>query len=105
MDNDIYLYDTERLHAIASEDLVKQGLRYFNDNRVIGVARDGTRLEAQVEDENGEQYWLELVADVDGNLLVSCDCHPESGDPRPTYRPIGEGQARFVRQRRRAGCD
>lgn len=79
MDNDIYLYDTERLHDIASEDLVKQGLRYFNDNRVIGVRLDEGRLEAQVEDENGEQYWLELAADADGNLLVGCDCHPESG--------------------------
>ncbi|OAI10117.1 helicase [Methylomonas koyamae] len=79
MDNDIYLYDTERLHAIASEDLVKQGLRYFNDNRVIGVTRNETRLEAQVEDENGEQYWLELAADADGNLLVTCDCHSEDG--------------------------
>lgn len=37
MEHDIHLYDTESLHAIALEDLVKQGLRYFNDNRVIGV--------------------------------------------------------------------
>ena len=78
MEQDIYLYDTERLHAIASEDLVKQGLRYFNDNRVIGVRLEDGRLTAQVEDENGEQYWLELANHGDGKLWVTCDCHAES---------------------------
>lgn len=48
MDNDIYLYDTERLHGIASEELVKQGLSYFSDNRVIGVALENGRVIAQV---------------------------------------------------------
>lgn len=77
MDNDIYLYDTERLHGIASDDLVKQGLHYFNDQRVIGVALENGLLLAQVEDVNEEQYWLELSTTVDGNLLVTCDCHAE----------------------------
>ena len=77
MDNDIYLYDTERLHRIASDDLVKQGLNYFNDQRVIGVALENDLLLAQVEDVNEEQYWLELSATADGNLLVTCDCHAE----------------------------
>lgn len=72
--DDVYLYDTERLHSIASEGLVKQGLRYFNDNRVIGVLRENGLVTAQVEDENDEQYWLELACDDDGTLQVSCDC-------------------------------
>ncbi len=74
MENDIYLYDTERLHAIASDDLVKQGLHYFNDHRVIGVILEDGRLTAQVEDENGEQYWLALQVETDGGLQVACDC-------------------------------
>lgn len=74
MDTDLYLYDTERLHAIATDDLVKQGLRYFNDNRVIGVAPEDGRLTAQVEDENGEQYWLSLLAEADGGLELECEC-------------------------------
>lgn len=78
MDNDIYLYDTERLHRIASDDLVKQGLKYFNDNRVIGVGLENDRVVAQVEDVNEEQYWLELCADTDGRLTVNCDCHADS---------------------------
>ncbi|MBS4050730.1 MAG: DEAD/DEAH box helicase [Methylomonas sp.] len=76
MDNDdIYLYDTERLHGIASDDLVKQGLNYFNDQRVIGVALENGLLLAQVEDVNEEQYWLELSTAADGSLQVGCDCH------------------------------
>ncbi|MCK9605241.1 MAG: DEAD/DEAH box helicase [Methylomonas sp.] len=78
MDNDdIYLYDTERLHSIASDDLVKQGLNYFNDKRVIGVAPENGRVVAQVEDVNEEQYWLELSVADDGGLQVACDCHVE----------------------------
>ena len=78
MENDIYLYDTERLHGIASDELVKQGLTYFNDNRVIGVALENDRVVAQVEDVNEEQYWLELTAETDGALTVACDCHADS---------------------------
>lgn len=78
MDNDIYLYDTERLHGIASEELVKQGLSYFSDNRVIGVALENGRVIAQVEDVNEEQYWLELVVDLEGSLQVTCDCHQDA---------------------------
>lgn len=78
MDNDdIYLYDTERLHGIASDELVKQGLKYFNDQRVIGVAIENGLLLAQVEDVNEEQYWLELSTAADGTLQVACDCHAE----------------------------
>lgn len=78
MDNDdIYLYDTERLHGIASGDLVKQGLKYFNDQRVIGVALENGLVLAQVEDVNEEQYWLELSTTADGNLQVACDCHAD----------------------------
>jgi superfamily II DNA or RNA helicase len=78
MHNDNYLYDTERLHSIASDDLVKKGLHYFTDNRVIGVALENGCVVAQVEDVNDEQYWLELTLGEDDNLVVECDCHPES---------------------------
>ncbi len=77
MDNDAYLYDTERLHDIASEEMIKQGLRYFSDNRVIGVMLENGQMQAQVEDENDEQYWLELSLDADDKLVVVCDCHAE----------------------------
>lgn len=80
MDNiDLYLYDTERLHAIASNDLVKQGLSYFTDNRVIGVALEENRVVAQVEDVSEDLYWLELSTDDEGKLQVACDCHADTG--------------------------
>ena len=75
MDNDFFLYDTERLHSIASSDLVKQGLAYFSENRVFALDRVDDRLTAQVEDaEDDEPYWLEL-SHKDGQLIASCDCH------------------------------
>jgi len=74
MDQDLFLYDSERLHRLAPEDRVRQGLRYFSDYRVTTVERENHRVVAAVEDEDDETYWLELGADGDGKLAVSCDC-------------------------------
>lgn len=78
MDKELFLYDTERLHSIASDELVKQGLAYFSDNRVFALDMSADKLTAQVEDaEDDEPYWLELT-NSDGQLTVSCDCHEDA---------------------------
>ena len=78
MSTDFFLYDTERLHSIASSELVRQGLAYFSDNRVFGLELSDGSLSAQVEDEDvDDPFWPQLSSD-DGHLIVSCDCHAES---------------------------
>jgi len=77
MKNDPFLYDTERLHSIASSELIKQGLTYFTENRVIELYQENERLIAQVEDADTEIYWLALSVNDDGNLWVDCDCNQE----------------------------
>ncbi|MGR9107690.1 MAG: SNF2-related protein [Gammaproteobacteria bacterium] len=78
MEQDLFLYDAERLRSVASDSIVKQGLADFSENRVFFLDVPGERLCAQVEDaENTEPLWLEL-SHRDGRLEVSCDCH--SGD-------------------------
>ena len=79
MNNDFFLYDTERLHTIASDDTVKQGLAYFSENRVFALDVQANVLTAQVEDADvNEPYWVELTQHESNDLLVSCDC-PEQG--------------------------
>lgn len=79
MNNDLFLYDTERLKTIASDDTVKQGLAYYSENRVFALDVQGNVLTAQVEDADvNEPYWVELTHGEDNELLVSCDC-PEQG--------------------------
>ncbi|MDD5266901.1 MAG: SNF2-related protein [Methylococcales bacterium] len=79
MNNDLFLYDTERLKTIASDDTVKQGLAYFSDNRVFALDALDNTLTAQVEDaDNNEPYWVELTQGEGNELVVSCDC-PEPG--------------------------
>ncbi len=79
MNNDLFLYDTERLKTIASEDTVKQGLVYFSENRVFALDVQGNILSAQVEDADvNEPYWVELTQNDEHDLSVSCDC-PEKG--------------------------
>ncbi len=77
MNQDIFLFDSEGLHRLAPEDLVRQGLRYFTDRRVVSVERSGDRLVAEVEDEDEEVYWLELTGTEGGKPVVACDCNPE----------------------------
>ncbi len=80
MNNDLFLYDTERLKTIASDDTVKQGLAYFSENRVFALDVLDNVLTAQVEDADiNEPYWVELTQGEENELVVSCDC-PEQGD-------------------------
>lgn len=79
MNNDLFLYDTERLKTIASDDTVKQGLTYFSENRVFALDVQDNVLTAQVEDADvNEPYWVELTQGEGHDLVVSCDC-PEKG--------------------------
>ena len=79
MNNDLFLYDTERLKTIASDDTVKQGLAYFSEKRVFALDVLDNVLTAQVEDADvTEPYWVELTQGDGNELVVSCDC-PESG--------------------------
>ena len=78
MNNDLFLYDTERLKTIASDDTVKQGLTYFSENRVFALDVQDNVLTAQVEDADvNEPYWVELTQG-ENDLVVRCDC-PEKG--------------------------
>ncbi len=79
MNNDLFLYDTERLKTVASDDTVKQGLAYFSENRVFALDVQDNVLTAQVEDADvNEPYWVELTQGEGHDLVVSCDC-PEKG--------------------------
>ena len=80
MNNDLFLYDTERLKTIASDDTVKQGLAYFSENRVFALDVQDNVLTAQVEDADvKEPYWVELTQGEGNDLLVSCDCPEKVG--------------------------
>ncbi|MGR9036177.1 MAG: SNF2-related protein, partial [Gammaproteobacteria bacterium] len=80
MNHDLFLYDTECLKAIASDDTVKQGLAYFAENRVFDLDVQDNVLTAQVEDaEANEPYWVELTHGEGGDLSVNCDCPEEGG--------------------------
>ena len=80
MNNDLFLYDTERLKTIASDDTVKEGLAYFSENRVFALDVQDNVLTAQVEDADvKEPYWVELTQGEGNDLLVSCDCPEKVG--------------------------
>jgi superfamily II DNA or RNA helicase len=70
-----FIFDSEELHSLAGETLLRQALRDARDHRVIRVAFAGGVLDATVEDEETEEHLdLSIGYDADGNLRSSCDC-------------------------------
>lgn len=75
MSHDFFLFDTERLSTLASENTIKKGLSYFIENRVFALDAQEHVLLAQVEGSKPDQpYWVELSRGPDDQLLVQCDC-------------------------------
>ena len=81
-DLDPFTLDHDQLHALATADRVRDGLRHYRDNRVAELQLDGAYLRADVEDEEREEIVaLELSYDGDGNLVCLCDCGTPSDRP------------------------
>jgi hypothetical protein len=75
LEQDPFLYDTDRLHAIAGESVVRQGLAYFKENRVMELDLEENGLFARVEGGRPDfPYTTQLTYEDDGSLYVSCDC-------------------------------
>jgi len=73
--SDPFLFDAERLLALASEPVVRRGIAYFKDNRVLELGWDGKRLWAQVEGSLPERpYLVDVALDEDREPLVCCSC-------------------------------
>ena len=79
VNDDIFLFDREELQKKASEEIVRQGLSCFNENRVLELDRDEKRLWAVVEDDQISDFPLAVQAELgqEDQLIFSCDC-PES---------------------------
>ncbi|MEZ5448933.1 MAG: hypothetical protein R3E89_08000 [Thiolinea sp.] len=72
--HDVFLFDSEQLHALSDADTVRQGLAWFKENRVTGVGQEDNRLWASVEDASGEVRSSDVWFDADGEMHIQCDC-------------------------------
>lgn len=72
---DPFLFDHERLQALASEPVLRRGLAYFRENRVLSIGWDAGRLWAEVEGSIKDQpYLVDVALDEDREPLVCCTC-------------------------------
>ena len=73
---DNFLFDREELERISSVEVVGQGLSCFNENRVISIDSDDTRLWVSVEDEKGDNLPLTVRIEKgqENTLVAFCDC-------------------------------
>ncbi len=67
--------DLEGLQALASERIVRRGIKYFNEHRVMDLSYDERTIHALVEGSQPElPYQVELELDEDDEILVDCSC-------------------------------
>ena len=72
-----FVLDAEQFRNIAQDQVIRTGLAWFKENRVMELDSDEVRLWALVEDEqNDEELSCELSYDDEGKLLAQCDCDP-----------------------------
>jgi len=70
-----FILDAEQFHNLAQDQVVRTGLAWFKENRVMELDSDEVRLWALVEDEQSdEELSCELSYDETGQLQVQCDC-------------------------------
>ncbi len=73
--DDPFLFDREGLEAVASKQVVSDGLRYFKEQRVMEIDQNLERLWGLVEDaELDSPCAVEITAAADGMLRLDCDC-------------------------------
>ncbi len=76
---DPFLFDYEQMRAIASENIIAQGLKWFKEHRVTELHCDANQLSAYVEDSAIQDPLLTSIDyNDDGNLDNHCHCGDES---------------------------
>ena len=71
---DPFFFDREGLAAVASAEVVGEGLRFFKEHRVISVDQDQDWLRAQIEDDALEFPCMVDLSTTDEGLQLECDC-------------------------------
>ena len=67
-------FDAESLRALASDAIVRRGIAYFKEDRVVDLGWDDTRVWASVEGSRPDSpYSVQLERDGD-EVLCFCDC-------------------------------
>ena len=81
---DPFIYDTDQLSAISSEENLRKGLAWFKNNSVHSLDREDESLYGIVEDLEYEQDEQDIHCSLshsnDDKLSVACDCHESSSE-------------------------
>lgn len=72
---DPFYFDREDLQNIAREQVIREGLAYFKEDRVMEIDQDASTLWARVEDEDYDDPVDARIENGDSNLLsFFCEC-------------------------------
>ncbi|MEM8932440.1 MAG: SNF2-related protein, partial [Acidobacteriota bacterium] len=71
---DPFLLDAEHLQALASPPIVRRGIAYFKEDRVVDLTWDHEHIRASVEGSQPAAYEVEIGRDEDDELWIDCQC-------------------------------
>lgn len=76
MNNDLFIYDTERFKSIALDNVLEQGLFCFTEHCVIALNKQDNTLIAQVQETNNSHttHQVTLSKDTGTKLNFQCSC-------------------------------
>lgn len=80
MTADPLLLDADQLAQIASDAVVRRGVAYFREHRVIDLTWDDATIRAVVQGSRPYEPYEVLAQIEDGELATSCSC-PFDGEP------------------------
>lgn len=104
MSTDPFLHDAEQLTTLASEAVVRRGIAYFREHRVVDITWDEAAIRASVQGSRPHDPYDVLVTLEEGELSLTCSC-PFDGEPVCKHtvatllaygarQPVSETQAR-----------
>lgn len=77
--NDFFIFDADRFTELASENIIKQGLNTFSENRVFELDYTENHIRALVEDaEIDDPCSVELTETDEGHLETHCSCNNDA---------------------------
>lgn len=72
---DPFLLTSEQIRSLASDRVVRRGIAYFKEDRVLELQYQKDSIRASVlGSQEGQPYYTQLSIDLDGEVVVDCTC-------------------------------
>lgn len=73
-DGDDFVLSSDAIRSLASERVLRRGISYFREQRVVDLQKNAGQLLAFVRGSGETVYTVRIERDFDGELILDCSC-------------------------------